>query len=206
MRASPIVFAGASASSPPALRSQAPTFGQTHGIELSDENGRALWIPAGFAHGFCVLGDEPADVLYKVDVPYQPAGEGGIYWADPELAIAWPVKNPLVSARDGELPGFAAYRREPVFEWRSGQEGRGEGAEARFAAMCGTDAATYQRERPGLSAFVLEDGAVFHTYSAYARGVDGIWGAYQWLDRAPKGRNETGVWWRRHDEYGQRPR
>jgi predicted dithiol-disulfide oxidoreductase (DUF899 family) len=70
-----------------------------------------------------------------------------------------------------------------------------------FAAMSGTDAATYARDRPGLSAFVLEDGVVYHTYSTYARGVDGIWGMYQWLDRAPKGRNETGIWWRRHDEY-----
>jgi predicted dithiol-disulfide oxidoreductase (DUF899 family) len=73
-----------------------------------------------------------------------------------------------------------------------------------FAATSGTDAATYTRERPGLSAFVLDDGVVYHTYSTYARGVDGLWGMYQWLDRAPKGRNETGVWWRRHDEYGQR--
>jgi predicted dithiol-disulfide oxidoreductase (DUF899 family) len=72
---------------------------------------------------------------------------------------------------------------------------------AQFAAMCGTDAATFTRERPGMSAFVLEDGVVYHTYSTYARGLDGIWGMYQWLDRAPKGRNETGVWWRRHDEY-----
>jgi predicted dithiol-disulfide oxidoreductase (DUF899 family) len=72
---------------------------------------------------------------------------------------------------------------------------------AQFAAMSGTDAATYTRERPGVSAFVLENGVVYHTYSAYARGVDGLWGMYQWLDRAPKGRNETGVWWRRHDEY-----
>jgi predicted dithiol-disulfide oxidoreductase (DUF899 family) len=69
------------------------------------------------------------------------------------------------------------------------------------AAMTGTDAATYTRERPGLSAFVLEGGVVHHTYATYARGVDGLWGMYQWLDRAPKGRNETGVWWRRHDEY-----
>jgi predicted dithiol-disulfide oxidoreductase (DUF899 family) len=75
---------------------------------------------------------------------------------------------------------------------------------AQFAAMCGTDAATYVRDRPGLSAFVLEDGVVYHTYSTYARGLDGLWGMYQWLDRAPKGRNETGVWWRRHDEYGKR--
>jgi predicted dithiol-disulfide oxidoreductase (DUF899 family) len=96
------------------------------------------------------------------------------------------------------------YRREAVFEWRSGQEGGGEGAEAKFAAMCGTDPATYQRDRPGMSAFAREDGAVYHTYSAYARGLDGLWGMYQWLDRAPRGRNETGVWWRRHDEYDKR--
>jgi predicted dithiol-disulfide oxidoreductase (DUF899 family) len=75
---------------------------------------------------------------------------------------------------------------------------------AQFAASCGTDAPTYARDRPGLSAFVLENGVVFHSYSTYARGLDGLWGAYQWLDRAPKGRNEAGVWWRRHDEYGKR--
>jgi predicted dithiol-disulfide oxidoreductase (DUF899 family) len=79
----------------------------------------------------------------------------------------------------------------------------GEGPVAQIAAMTGTDVATYTRDRPGLSAFVLEDGVVHHTYSSYARGLDGIWGMYQWLDRAPKGRNENGVWWRRHDEYGQ---
>jgi predicted dithiol-disulfide oxidoreductase (DUF899 family) len=75
---------------------------------------------------------------------------------------------------------------------------------AQLAAMSGTDAPAYSRDRPGLSAFVLEDGVVYHTYSTYARGVDGIWGVYPWLDRAPKGRNEAGVWWRRHDEYGTR--
>jgi predicted dithiol-disulfide oxidoreductase (DUF899 family) len=74
-----------------------------------------------------------------------------------------------------------------------------------FAAMSGTDVATYTRERPGMSAFALEDGIVYHTYSAYARGLDALWGMYQWLDRAPKGRNEPeGVWWRRHDEYDKR--
>ncbi|RJQ52120.1 MAG: DUF899 domain-containing protein [Desulfobacteraceae bacterium] len=73
-----------------------------------------------------------------------------------------------------------------------------------FAAMSGTDVATYTRERPGMSAFALEDGIVYHTYSAYARGLDGLWGMYQWLDRAPKGRNETGLWFRRHDEYDKR--
>jgi predicted dithiol-disulfide oxidoreductase (DUF899 family) len=75
---------------------------------------------------------------------------------------------------------------------------------AQFAATCGTDGPTYSRERPGMSSFVLEDGVLYHTYSTYARGLDGLWGMYQWLDRAPKGRNETGVWWRRHDEYDKR--
>jgi predicted dithiol-disulfide oxidoreductase (DUF899 family) len=92
--------------------------------------------------------------------------------------------------------GGIEYNYEREEPW----EGAGEGASS-FAAMSGTDPATYTRERPGMSAFALEDGVVYHTYSAYSRGVDGLWGMYQWLDRAPKGRNETGVWWRRHDEY-----
>ena len=77
----------------------------------------------------------------------------------------------------------------------------GDNPIAEIAAALGTDAATYTREWPGMSAFALEDGVVYHTYSAYARGLDGLWGMYQWLDRAPLGRNETGFWWRRHDEY-----
>jgi predicted dithiol-disulfide oxidoreductase (DUF899 family) len=79
-----------------------------------------------------------------------------------------------------------------------------QGPVAEMAAMSGTDVDTYARDRPGLSAFVLDDGIVFYTYSTYSRGLDGLWGMYQWLDRAPKGRNETGVWWRRHDEYDRR--
>jgi predicted dithiol-disulfide oxidoreductase (DUF899 family) len=74
---------------------------------------------------------------------------------------------------------------------------------AQVAAMTGTDIATYTRQAPGMSAFALEDGVVYHTYSAYARGMDVLWGMYQWLDRAPKGRNETGIWFRRRDEYDQ---
>jgi predicted dithiol-disulfide oxidoreductase (DUF899 family) len=77
-----------------------------------------------------------------------------------------------------------------------------EGA-ARGAAMTGTDVATYARERPGMSVFALEDGAVYHTYSSFARGLDGLWGMYQWLDRAPKGRNETGYWLHRRGEYDE---
>jgi predicted dithiol-disulfide oxidoreductase (DUF899 family) len=70
-----------------------------------------------------------------------------------------------------------------------------------WASNVGTDWPTYRQQGPGMSAFVLEDGVVYHTYSTYERGVDGIWGMYPWLDRAPLGRNETGLWWRRHDEY-----
>ena len=100
------------------------------------------------------------------------------------------------------------YRREAALQQRAEVRGPselagGEGPVAQFAAMCGTSAPTYIRERPGMSAFALEDGIVYHTYSTYARGVDAIWGMYPWLDRAPKGRNETGVWWRRRDEYGK---
>ena len=77
-----------------------------------------------------------------------------------------------------------------------------EGPLAEFAASVGADSAAFTRQAPGMSAFALEDGVVYHTYSAYARGLDALWGMYQWLDRAPKGRNEAaGVWWRRHDEY-----
>ena len=98
------------------------------------------------------------------------------------------------------------YRREegePLVgrETASWAESDGGGVVAQVAAMAGTDVATFTRERPGMSAFVLEDGVVYHTYSAYARGLDGLWGMYQWLDRAPRGRNETGYWLRRHDEY-----
>jgi predicted dithiol-disulfide oxidoreductase (DUF899 family) len=98
------------------------------------------------------------------------------------------------------------YHREPP--WQSGDKGMAtrmpSDPVADNAAMTGTDSATYTRERPGMSAFALEDGVVYHTYSTYARGLDSLWGMQQWLDRAPKGRNETGVWWRRHDEYNQK--
>jgi len=99
------------------------------------------------------------------------------------------------------------FQREPAWEWRGdqGMATRMSGNPvADNAFMTGTDPATYTRERPGMSAFALEDGIVYHTYSTYARGLDGLWGMYQWLDRASKGRNETGMWWRRHDEYDKR--
>jgi predicted dithiol-disulfide oxidoreductase (DUF899 family) len=91
------------------------------------------------------------------------------------------------------------FRREAAWQLRGS-----DSPVAQIAATTGTDAATYTRERPGVSAFVLDDGVVYHTYSTYARGLDALWGMYQWLDRAPAGRNEDGIWWRRHDEYGAR--
>ena len=91
------------------------------------------------------------------------------------------------------------YRRESAW-----QPDGSDSELAQIAATTGTDPATYTRERPGMSAFVLENGVVHHTYSAYARGLDGLWDMYQWLDRAPRGRNEQGIWFRRHDEYGAR--
>jgi predicted dithiol-disulfide oxidoreductase (DUF899 family) len=93
--------------------------------------------------------------------------------------------------------GAVEYNYEREEPWTD----RSEGPVGEMAASTGTDVATYTRDRPGMSAFVLEDGVVYHAYSTYARGLDGLWGMYQWLDRAPRGRNETGIWFRRHDEY-----
>ena len=93
------------------------------------------------------------------------------------------------------------FRRQPPL---SAASARARPAASTHAGMCGVDMGTYLQELPGMSSFVREGGAVYHAYSTYARGLDGLWGMYQWLDRAPKGRNETGPWWRRHDEYGKR--
>lgn len=102
--------------------------------------------------------------------------------------------------RDGAFYNFR--RDDPVME--VGRGAMTNPVSTGNAAMTGTDLSTYLREREGMSAFALEDSAIYHTYSAYARGVDGIWSMYPWLDRAPKGRNETGPWLRRHDEYDTR--
>ena len=100
--------------------------------------------------------------------------------------------------------GTIEYNYRPSTQ-RLDQKAGGDSSPDEFAAMVGTDVPTYARERPGMSTFVLEDGVIYHTYSTYARGLDVLWGMYQWLDRAPLGRNETGgLWWRHHDAYGKR--
>lgn len=89
------------------------------------------------------------------------------------------------------------YQREGAL--RASSENRSPSPQDVFGT--GVDMPTFLRERPGVSAFVLQGNMVHHTYSSYARGLDSLWSMWQWLDRAPKGRNETGHWWRRHDEY-----
>lgn len=91
------------------LRKNSPTFKKSFHIELSDENGLLLWIPGGFGHGFCVLGNESADVMYKVDQLYNPKTENGIRWSDPDLKIPWPIHDPIVSEKDQKLMSFQDY-------------------------------------------------------------------------------------------------
>ena len=91
------------------IRPGSLTFGQHVSVELSADEGESLWVPAGFAHGFLVLGSEPALVTYKVDQHRSPAGERGIIWNDPTLAIPWPIETPRLSERDQAMPTLAAY-------------------------------------------------------------------------------------------------
>ncbi|HJP60557.1 MAG TPA: DUF899 domain-containing protein [Gemmatimonadaceae bacterium] len=98
--------------------------------------------------------------------------------------------------------GAAEYNYRTI-DVRKQLEAGKEGPLAEFAAGAGVDWATFTREEPGMSAFALDDGVVYHTYSAYERGLDALWGMYQWLDRAPLGRNEHGLWFKRHDEYNR---
>jgi len=95
------------------IRPESPTFGQHFSIELDDINGKLLWVPAGFAHGFCVLSDGLTDVIYKTTATYNPQGESGIAWNDPELNVPWPVENPVISAKDQQQSSFAEYKKNP---------------------------------------------------------------------------------------------
>jgi predicted dithiol-disulfide oxidoreductase (DUF899 family) len=111
----------------------------------------------------------------------------------------------VAASEDQQRAGTGQYNYGP-FDL-SVPEGADSGPMADWAAESGTDWATYAQERPGMSTFVLDDGVVYHTYSAYSRGLDGLWCMYQWLDRAPLGRNETRApedrlqFFHRHDEY-----
>lgn len=106
------------------IRPGSATFGGHFGVEITGENGLLLFVPGGFAHGFCVLGDEPADVLYKCTATYNAKTDGGLHWNDPELAVAWPLSAmnmpqgaPLVSDKDAKQPSFSAYKANPP-EWQ----------------------------------------------------------------------------------------
>jgi dTDP-4-dehydrorhamnose 3,5-epimerase len=85
------------------LRRSSPTYGQWETILLSDENHRAVYIPKGFAHGYCTL-SSVSIVLYKVDTPYAPASEGGLRWNDEDIGIPWPVDEPVISGKDAGWP------------------------------------------------------------------------------------------------------
>jgi dTDP-4-dehydrorhamnose 3,5-epimerase len=86
------------------IRPSSPNFGKHVAVELNATNGELLWIPAGFAHGFAVLGDVPADMVYQMNAPYNAMGEGGIAFNDADIGIAWPIANPILSERDRHLP------------------------------------------------------------------------------------------------------
>ena len=93
------------------IRRGSPTFAKWFGAELSDENLTSLWVPAGFAHGFCVMSDV-ADVIYKCTVPFEAADDGGVAWNDPRIGIIWPVENPLLSPKDAAYAPLADDRTD----------------------------------------------------------------------------------------------
>lgn len=101
------------------IRRGSPTFGQWVGEILSAENGRMLYVPPGFAHGFCVL-SETADLTYKATDIYQPESEGGIIWNDPHIGIEWPITNPTLSGKDLKLPALADAANNYVYNGQNG--------------------------------------------------------------------------------------
>lgn len=102
------------------LRIGSPTFGKWAGVVLSSENKRQLFIPEGFAHGFCVT-SETALFLYKCSDFYDPQDEGGLLWSDPDVGICWPVESPLLSAKDAVFPRLCDIPEEKLFRLGGGQ-------------------------------------------------------------------------------------
>lgn len=105
------------------LRVGSSTFGRSVAVELSAENKQQLWIPAGFGHAFLTL-SEFAEVQYKCSSYYAPETEGAIAWNDPDLAIAWPTADPLLSGRDQKAMYLADYVRKPAFHYDADAPGR----------------------------------------------------------------------------------
>lgn len=97
------------------IRKDSPTFGRSLAVELDGAKPTWFWVPAGFAHGFLVLSEEGADLMYKVDALYNPNGESGISFNDPDLKIDWPIKDPLISQRDAQQMAWAEYKKSPRF-------------------------------------------------------------------------------------------
>jgi len=97
------------------IRKNSKTFGESIIVILDGNNPRWLWIPPGFAHGFCVLSKEGADVMYKVDTTYNKDGESGIMWNDKDLDIKWEISDPLISVRDRSGLSFSQYKLDPRF-------------------------------------------------------------------------------------------
>jgi len=104
------------------LRKGSPSYGRSICVELTGESSETLWVPSGFAHGFIAIGSEPADVIYKVDAPYSPKTESGIFWSDPLIREHWGIDNPMVSDKDQKLPSFEEYDRNPAFTFLEGND------------------------------------------------------------------------------------
>ncbi len=163
---------------------------------------REEWLAARLANHDVTLSAVSRAPLAKLQAYKRRMG-----WAFPWASSLGSVFNfdfNVSVTEEQQREGTVEYNYRPSNAALNAKPNAGREGPAKGAAMTGTDVPTYARERPGMSAFVIEDGIVYHTYSAYARGLDALWGAYQWLDRAPKGRNETGYWWRHHDEYDKR--
>ena len=147
--------------------------------------------PQSVVHSFVEFVD--GSVLAQLGVPSMELPVGASYSSDFNFDFGVPHTKEEWEA-GAVAYNFGAQDLRPA-------DGEKSARDAFSESIVGTDWQTYRREGPGMSAFALQDGTIYHAYSTYARGLDGLWGMYQWLDRAPLGRNENGFWWRRHDEY-----